>query len=566
MMTASQMTMLLIQVFGGLAIFVYGMNIMSEGLQRAAGEKMKSILRVFSSNRLIAVFSGAAVTAVVQSSSASTVMVIGFINAGLLTLAQAIGIIFGANIGTTVTAQIIAFDISWIVMPAIIAGVVMGFFSKQRVTAWGLVLLGLGLVFLGMGIMGDELKALASQPAFVDAFKFFKCSPVNGVMPFGALLGAIGVGIVTTCLVQSSSACTGIIIALAGSGVLDLYTSIALVLGSNIGTTITAQLAAIAANRVAKQAALAHTLFNFLGVIIAVISFCFVKDNEPFFFYIIKKVSAGGDLPRQIANAHTVFNVATTFILLPFIPLLAKICEKVLPIRTKKIKYQRLEEHLLSTPSIALTQSSSELRRMLKKAWKMVNCAFNIYDHNDAENRKMVKELEEREERIDEKQRAMTEYLQKLMLRPLKPRQAAMIPLLLHCTNDAERIGDHTAIIREMIENFLASEGTLSEEAQKEFTLLRRKLADQAECAFALLKKYTEEEYRRSCDLKAEIMVLAEQYEIIHMNRVKEGKCVPESGLFYLELISEIRKLSRHFANITDRSPFISAEPEHKDL
>lgn len=562
-MTASQMTMLLIQVFGGLAIFVYGMNLMSEGLQRAAGEKMRSVLRVFSSNRFVAVLSGTAVTAVVQSSSASTVMVIGFINAGLLTLTQAIGIIFGANIGTTVTAQIIAFDISWIVMPSIIAGVVMSFLSRQQIIAWGLVLLGLGLVFLGMGIMSSELKQLASQPTFIDAFKFFKCTPVNGVLPVGTLLGAIGVGIVTTCLVQSSSACTGIIIALAGSGVLDLYTSIALVLGSNIGTTITAQLAAIAANRVAKQAALAHTLFNFLGVMLAIISFYFIIDGEPFFFYIIKKISADGDLPRKIANAHTVFNVGTTLILLPFIPLLAKICEKLLPIRTKKIKYQRLEEHLLDTPAIALTQSSSELRRMLKKAWKMVNCAFNIYDNNDAENRQMVKELEEREQRIDEKQKAITEYLQKLMLRPLKPHQAAMIPLLLHCTNDAERIGDHTAIIREMIENFLASEGVLSEEAQKEFALLRKKLSLQAECAFTLLKKYTLEEFKKANELEAEIMLLAEQYENIHLTRVKEKKCQPESGLFYLELISEIRKLSRHFANITDRSRYISADPEY---
>ena len=561
------MTLLLIQVFGGLAIFVYGMNLMSAGLQRAAGERMRSLLRVFSSNRIVAVLSGAAVTAVVQSSSATTVMVIGFINAGLLTLTQGIGIIFGAHVGTTITAQIIAFDISWFVMPCIIAGVIMSFFSRQQVISWGLSILGLGLVFLGMRIMGDELKSLAVHPAFADAFRLFSCTPVEGRIPFLPLLGAVGVGVLATCIVQSSAACAGIIIALAGSGLLDLYTSIALVLGSNIGTTVTAQIAAIPANRVAKQAALAHTLSNFLGVALAIGCFYIPAGSggESIFFHVIRKLSPDGNLPRQIANAHTVFNVATTLVLLPFIPLLAAICEKVLPVKSRKVKYQRLEEHLLDAPAIALAQSSSELRRMLKKAWKMVSCAFNIYDRNDAENRKMVRELEERERRIDEKQRDMTEYLQKLMLRPLKPRQAAMIPLLLHCTNDAERIGDHTAVIRGMIENFLASEGVLSEDAKKEFATLRAKLDMQAECAISLLKHFREEDHKRAGELETEIIELAEQYEIIHMARVKEKKCQPESALFYLEIISEIRKLSRHFANITDRAPYISAEPRHKD-
>ena len=264
------MTFLLLNVLGGLAIFIFGMKMMSDGLHRVAGERMKNILRLFSSNRIVAIITGAVVTAVIQSSSASTVMVVGFTNAGLLSLIQAIGIIFGANIGTTVTAQLVAFDISWIIMPSIILGLLLSFIPKLSLSNWSETVIGLGFLFLGMNLMSSELKQLSSHPAFMEAFQLFKCAPVNGWVPPVALFGAIGIGLVATLIIQSSSACSGIIIALGASGLIDLYTAVALVLGSNIGTTVTAQLAAITANRVAKQAALAHTLFNVLGVLIIV--------------------------------------------------------------------------------------------------------------------------------------------------------------------------------------------------------------------------------------------------------------------------------------------------------
>ena len=548
------MFMTAMQVFGGLAIFIFGMNLMSDGLHQVAGEKMRSILRMFSANPLVAVASGAAVTCVIQSSSASTVMVIGFVNAGLLSLVQAMGLIFGANIGTTVTAQLVAFDISWVIMPAIIVGLLMSFVKRQSIADWSETILGFGFLFLGMKFMSNELKTLASLPAFTEAFQTFQCAPVNGYIPIGSLLGAVLIGLVATMIIQSSSACSGIIIALGASGLLDIYTAVALVMGSNIGTTITAQLAAMTANRVAKQAALAHTLFNILGVIIISLSFLIVWNGEPAFFTLIDKLSLNGDLPRKIANAHTVFNVFTTLILIPFIPLLAHVCEKVIPVSSGKIRYQYLEPHLLDSPPIALTQTAYALRRMLQKAWKMIDCALNMYNHNDEKNQIMVKQLEKREADIDERQQNITDYLSQLMSKKLTKAEAAQIPLLLHCTNDVERIGDHTEIIQSIINKLQTDELKFSIQAEKEYDLLHEKLASAAKLSAEMLTRCTPELMEKSVNMESELQQMLDNFETEHITRINQGDCRPQVGILYLELLAEIRKISRHLFNINERS------------
>lgn len=548
------MIQMLFNILGGLAIFVFGMKMMSDGLHVIAGERMRSVLRLFSANRFVAILSGTAVTAVIQSSSASTVMVIGFVNAGLLTLVQAIGIIFGANIGTTVTAQLVAFNISTVIMPAIILGLLLGFLPGTRWTGWGGALTGFGFLFLGMQFMSHELKGLSGSPAFMSAFQMFQCAPVNGLIPPGALFGAIGVGLLATLIVQSSSACTGIIIALGASGIIDLYTAVALVLGSNVGTTVTAQLAAIPANRVAKQAALAHTLFNTAGVLLTITSFWISWNDVPVFFQLIDWLSGGDSLPRKIANAHTVFNIATTLLLMPFIPFLAAVCRKIIPEREAKIKYQSLEPHLLDTPSIALAQTSAALRKMLKKAWNMVDCALQYRDRDDDTNRKMKKLLDKMENRIDEQQQNITDYLAKLMLRPLSEEETKQIPLLLHCTNDAERIGDHTAIIMDIMEKLRLQNSTLSCDAEKEFLNLCALLSRQCDCALAMLKKQTPDLFPAAEQIKQDILSSVEASGNAHFVRISTGTCRPDTGILYLQLLEEIRKISRHLANITDRA------------
>ena len=541
-------------VFGGLAIFIFGMKLMSDGLHHVAGERMRSILRMFSANRFVAVISGAMVTCVIQSSSASTVMVIGFINAGLLSLVQAMGLIFGANIGTTITAQLVAFDIEWIIMPAIILGLLLSFVPRQRIANWSETIIGFGFLFLGMSIMSGTLKTLAQNPAFMKAFQTFQCAPENGTIPFLSLLGAIGIGIVATCVVQSSSACSGIVIALGASGLVDIYTAVALVLGSNIGTTVTAQLAALPANRIAKQAAFAHTLFNALGVLLILIPMYITWNGEPVFFTLIQKFSFGGDLPRQIANAHTIFNVATTLVLLPFIPLLAKICERVIPVRESKVKYERLERHLLDTPSIALTQTSSALRQMLKKSWKMIDCALNVYNRNDEKNQQVDRQLEKREADIDERQQAITEYLSQLMTRSLTKKESEQIPMMLHCTNDVERIGDHAELIRSIIARLQNDGLKFSADAETEYDDLHDTLAEYALTTLNLLERPSQELQESAARQNEKIQSMLNRSEAEHFNRISNGECRPEVGILFLELVEEIRKVARHLENINDRA------------
>lgn len=548
------MAMLLLNVFGGLAIFIFGMKMMGDGLHQVAGDRMRSVLRLFSANRFVGIVSGATVTAVIQSSSASTVMVIGFVNAGLLTLVQAIGIIFGANIGTTVTAQLVAFDIAWIIMPSIIAGLLLSFIPFRPLRNWSETIIGLGFVFLGMSLMSNELRALQTEPIFRQAFAYFNCAPVDGAIPLGALAGAIGVGLVATFVLQSSSACSGIVIALGASGLVDIYTAVALVLGSNIGTTVTAQIAALTANRVAKQAALAHTLFNVFGALIVAGTFWITADGVPVFFRAVAWLSGGSDLPRQIANAHTLFNIAATLVLSPFIPLLAKICEKAIPLEREKMKFRRLEPHLLFTPSIALAQTTAALRKMLKKSWNIVDCALCIYNKNDEKNRTLLRQLEKREADIDERQRDITEYLSKLMQVPLTSAEAGQIPLLLHCTNDAERLGDLAASVREIMEKIDGNGFRFSEKAEQEFDALHAALDDLVGLAISMLEKRSPELSQHAKARKREMKKMLSDVEADHISRVNVGLCRPEVGILFLELLETLRKVYKNLSNIIDRA------------
>ena len=555
--------MLLLQVFGGLAIFIFGMKLMVDGLHNVAGDKMRTVLRLFSANRFVGILSGTAVTAVIQSSSASTVMVIGFVNAGLLTLVQAIAIIFGANIGTTVTAQIVAFDIEWIIMPSIIVGLLLSFVPARSIRNWSETVIGLGFIFLGMTLMSNELKKLAADPWFMELFQTFECAPVNGVIPPMALLGAIGVGLVATCVVQSSSAVSGIVIALGISGLVDLYTAVALILGSNIGTTITAQLASLTANRVAKQAALAHTLFNVLGVVIISSTFWFTIDGEAIFFKAVRWFSGTEGLPpeeacksigREIANAHTLFNVTVTVILTAFIPLLAKICEKVIPLEKERTKFQRLEPHLLYTPSIALAQTAGALRKMLKKSWKIVDCTLCLYNKNDEKNQAVLKQLEKREADVDERQKDITEYLSKLMQVQLTKEEAEQIPLLLHCTNDAERLGDLASGIRDLMNRLQSNKYKFSEKAEKEFDELHATLTSLADISIRLLEKKSTDTLIEAKGTKRKMKEMLNAVEADHMTRVNGGTCLPEVSILYLELLESMRKIYKNIANIIDRA------------
>lgn len=437
-------------VLGGLALFIYGMGLMSEGLTQIAGARMKAVLGYVTRNRVFAILAGAGVTALIQSSSATTVMTVGFVNAGLLSLQQAIGVVFGANIGTTMTGQLVSFNLADIALPAVVVGVAGTMAARRlRTRAFWRAVLGFGLLFFGMNMMGHELKSLAKLPEFVRVFSVFDCAPsAAGYLPLGSVLGAIAVGTLCTMVVQSSSATIGITIALAEAGLINIWTAVPIVLGDNIGTTVTAALAAIGTNANAKRTALAHALFNVIGTVLLVSTFPLVFANgagerAPAFFHLVNAsaegdVFAGANLGRHVAMAHTLFNVTNVVVLAFFIPLLARICERLIG-EGKPGRAVLLEPHLLASPELALHAATLALGDMTRRAWTVASAALATCLGKAAVD---ADSIENAENGVDAMQADIRAYLIQISQRSLTDRQACMIPEVIHCVNDAERISD----------------------------------------------------------------------------------------------------------------------------
>ena len=552
-------------VTGGLAFFLLGMCMMSDGIKMAAGENMRKVLSYFTSNRFSALIAGTVVTAIIQSSSATTVMVIGFINAGLLTLVQSMGIIFGANIGTTVTAQIISFNLSGLALPSIALGFFMTLSKKRPLNAWGTVLLGFGLIFFGMQMMSSELKLLGEMASFRMFFNLFDCSPVAGsaFMPLGSVAGAAIIGLIMTMILQSSSAFTGIVLALAAGQLVNFYTAVPLLIGSNIGTTITAQLGALSANRVAKQAALAHTLFNLLGALI-VIGICYVPyKGYPSFLYLVNAFTPGNafaevpqNLERHIAMFHTIFNIAVALLLLPLTKYFAALCTWLIPIRDQ-VRTTLLEPALLNTPSVALKLTSKALEEMVLGAWSMVSRAVNDHFLTADVDEKKYEELAEEESRIDKMQSDVTAYLVQLTRKRLAEPQAQMIPLLMHCTNDAERIADHCEIILQLNDRMVKQEKKLSDTARKEVKKLWKHVEELSEQVVSGLAGKDQISPVILEQRLHKIHILADEFEAEHIERLRKGSCTAASGVIFIELLGEIVKIADRLANIAERSPEI---------
>ena len=558
-----------IAVLGGLALFIFGMELMGDGIQKIAGENMKKVLQFFARNGIVAVLAGTLVTAVIQSSSATTVMVIGFINAGLLNLTQAIGIIFGANIGTTVTAQIISFNLSGLALPAITIGFVITLSKRRSAKGWGESILGFGLLFFGMTMMSDELKLLADFPGFREAFRWFDCAPaaIGGWMPIGAVLGTILIGLVATMLIQSSSAAMGIVLALAAGGLINFWTAVPLLIGTNIGTTVTAQLASLTANRVAKQAALAHTLFNVFGALLMLVLFYvpFGPQRIPIFLYFINEITPGNvfapdpqNIERHIAMAHTFFNVAVVVLLLPFLSQFAKLCNRLLPIPAdEKIHIQPLEPNLLATPSIALKQAVSAIHTMVEDAWKMVDQAVNMHFIAGVSDKEKYEALAQAEERIDAMQAEVTAYLVQITRRPLTEPQSELVPLLMHCTNDAERIADHTALILQLTDRLLKTGKKVSLSGKKDLRKLWNVLDDQARNTISALGSTNPEQVKFALKDERRLQKMAAKLEDAHTERLRKGKCQLANAVIFIEMLGEMTKIGERLTNIAERTPEI---------
>jgi Na/Pi-cotransporter len=553
---------ILIGVFGGLAIFIFGMTLMSDGLQQIAGSKMKSTLAFITRNRLSALFAGTFVTALIQSSSATTVMTVGFVNAGLLSLQQAIGVVFGANIGTTVTGQMVSFKLDGLALPSIIIGVILLIVTRKAVyQGTARTILGFGLLFFGMTLMSDELKSVSAFPSFVHFFQTFDCAPQPGQpMPFGAILGAIGIGTLMTMVVQSSSATIGLAIALANSGLLNFWTAFPIVLGDNIGTTITAVLASLNANRTAKQTAAAHSMFNILGTGIMVALFYVPVKNIPCFFYLVNNVTAGNvfqgeNIGRHVAMAHTLFNVTNVVVMTPFIGVLAWICEHIIPGKKAPVHVVRLETHLLNTPPLALICAMSALADMTEKAWKASLEALRGYKNGKPVSVDAIKTIEDE---VDRMQSDIMDYLVHLTRKELTEEQAQAIPVLMHCVNDAERISDLAYLIARRAASQPAHVAKFTDGALQEM----KDIIDKA-CFIADL---TLESLRGGTGAVKAVEVVMQDMKSMarrsiqgHVERLQRGDCKPERGMVYVEVVAALENIVRHLENIAQRSDKIGA-------
>jgi len=427
-------------LFGGLALFLFGMDIMTQALKSAAGDYMKDILGKLTRNRFVGVGIGAFVTAVIQSSSVTTVILVGFISAGLLSMAQSVAVIIGANIGTTITAQILAFKVTKLALPMIAVGFLVSFTAKQN--NWkqtGLILLGLGLVFYGMGIMSTSLNPLRSYEPFIQ----FMISMQNPLL--GALVGAL-----FTAVVQSSSATTGILIVMASQGLIGLESAIAIALGANIGTCVTAGLASIGKPREAVRAAVVHTLFNVAGVLIWIAFIPQLAELAQWMSPTAEGLTGtdrlAAETPRQIANVHTFFNIANALIFVGFTTQIARLVEWMIPDRPivpeKDMMPKFLDDDLVSTPSVALEAARQELKRLGKRVRRMVK---EIMPAAISGTRADLERIAEMDKVVDARHISIIEFLGKISLSNLTKRQSKELMQLAEMANGLEYIGDRIA-------------------------------------------------------------------------------------------------------------------------
>ncbi|MBC8537056.1 Na/Pi cotransporter family protein [Feifania hominis] len=537
-------------LLGGLALFLYGMQMMSGGLEAAAGNRMKRILERLTANRILGVLVGAGITAVIQSSSATTVMVVGFVNSGLMTLQQAIWIIMGANIGTTVTGLLIALDVGALAPLIAFVGVVMVVFIKGRkIHHYGEIIAGLGVLFIGMEMMSSAMEPLRDSQAFIDLLTRFQ-NPLLGVL----------VGMLFTAIIQSSSASIGILQALARSGLIGLSSSVFVLFGMNIGTCVTAVLASIGTSRAAKRTTIVHLLFNVFGTGVFV-AICSLTPFVPFVASLLPASPAG-----QIAAVHTTFNIVTTLLLLPFGTALAKLATAILPERkSDKVSEYHLQyvdtqflrkDASIGTVAIAVSQLSREIGRMAGMAYENVDQSFALVERRSDE---LLARVNYTENYIDYLNKELSQYISRVLSVEMPPRDAQVVNSYFKIAGDLERIGDHALNIGGYAD-LLKNKGiSLSEHAMAEVRQMRMVSGDAvaALCAGAntghlgLLEQLSKAEQKID-DLTAE-------FRQNQVERMRTGECSGEACVIYSEMLTDFERIGDHALNIAQEYAKIGA-------
>lgn len=519
-------------VLGGLGLFLYGMTLMGTGLQKVAGAKLKKIIEVLTTNMFMGVILGIIVTMIIQSSGATSVMVIGFVNAGIMSLTQATGVMMGANIGTTITAQLIAFNLTDYAPIAVIIGVGLYIVTSNKKTKEiAEVLIGVGILFIGMGMMGDGLAPLASSAKFTK-FMTSLDNPILGMMA----------GFILTTLVQSSSASIGLLQAFGKQGLININMAFPILFGENIGKTTTGMLSSIGANRNAKKAALINFIFNIIGTIL------FITLLRGPIESIVVKLSPD-NVSRQIANSHTIFNVVNVLVQLPFAKVLVKLANILIPGEDEEddLVSIYLDNRIIETPSIALGQVNKEVLRMGDLVLKNLRVSKEVLADGKFE---WIEEVLEREQLINKLEREITEYLVRLANAPLSDAQHGEANTLLYIINDLERIGDHIDNITELATDMEDGNIVFSDYARDGLYEMFDKCIDivsKARVAFEFDDKKMAEEIRQMED---EIDALEVSNRKDHIERLNKMDCETEPGIIFLDTLSNLERVSDHSFNI----------------
>lgn len=552
----------LLKLFGGLALFLFGMSTMAVGLEKVAGSKLEGILSKLTKNPISAVLFGALLTAAIQSSSATTVMVVGLVNSGIMQLSQAIGVIMGANIGTTITAQVLRLsdinsDNFWLQLlkPTTLAPVfscVGAFFylfsKKARRRNWGQVLIGFGILFTGMFTMEAAVYPLRSSVLFEELFSTLR-NPIFGVL--------VGAGV--TAIIQSSSASVGILQALSSTGIITWATAVPIILGQNIGTCITPMLASIGATKAAKRSAFSHLYFNIIGTAVFIAAIYGIKYTIGISFWEAS-IGRGG-----IANFHTLFNLIVTLMFLPFTKALAKLAELSVPGKKGEVDTLDcvvLDERLLAAPTVAIQQAHGAVETMAMMAKNNLSLVIPLFTQFDST---VIKNITDNENIIDKLEVSVSNYLIKITHKELVDDESNTVSALLNMVSDFERIGDHVVNISEWVQQLNDKGIVFSDKANRELSLLFDAVNENIILATAAFSSTNSKKAVLVEPLEDTIDRMCEKLRFKHIERLKKGKCSLEAGLVFIGVISDAERISDHCSNIANRVIYLESSDEHYD-
>ena len=542
--------MIILPLVGGLGLFLYGMHMMGEGIERAAGAKLRSILEFFTRNTFSGLIVGIIFTGIIQSSSACTSMVVSFVNSGIMDLYQAVGVVFGANIGTTVTSQLVSFDLADYAPILVLTGVIMMLFLKKIfVQKIGEILAGFGILFLGLNNMSSAMGTLHEIPGALEMFS-------KASNPLLAFL----IGIIVTGVVQSSSVTVSIILLMATQDLLTLPTCIFMIQGCNIGACATALLSSVGGKKDAKRAAMIHLLFNVMGT---ALFFVFLVFGMDWFVDTVLAIS-GGNKGRFVANAHTIIKITQVILLLPCTKLIVKLTHIVVPGQDAKIGYREqlqlkyIGGNNVFSPATAVVDVSKELERMAYLASENLNRAMNALITLDEED---IEEVYRVEENINFLNHEITDYLVKISQTNLPVEDAKSIGGLFHVVNDIERIGDHAENVADSARTRIETGCGFSPEAIKEMTIMLDMVNTLVQYAVEMFRTNTEEHLDDIRRLEDEVDKKEREYQQNHVDRMTAGLCKPEGGMIFSDVISGLERVADHATNIA--FAIYNNDPDH---